>query len=225
VTVYADGFVVYSREGGDTIEITNVEENLVFLRHIRPDLSSRTVIGDRSGQIVSCSVSLVDDKGERLKGDIDRSCSTAAFSPLAQVQSPIIADVYVPAKNDKSFCKLKETPANKDLKGQLEDEKTGSKDADFATPWWMLWPVKLSFPFLFPLDPGNRKNIYPTIKKKSEVDGKIVLAQRGDCLFEEKALKAQKAGASAIIIANSEVQNIRVISFLISHQYLWHEIF
>ena len=34
---------------------------------------------------------------------------------------------------------------------------------------------------------------------------KIVLARRGNCLFEDKTLVAQAAGASAIIIANNEV--------------------
>jgi hypothetical protein len=35
--------------------------------------------------------------------------------------------------------------------------------------------------------------------------GSIVLARRGDCLFEEKANLAQRLGAAALVIRNTEV--------------------
>jgi len=38
-------------------------------------------------------------------------------------------------------------------------------------------------------------------------DGKIVLAMRGKCLFEDKAAVAQSVGAAAVIIANTNVSN------------------
>lgn len=36
--------------------------------------------------------------------------------------------------------------------------------------------------------------------------GKIVLANRGECLFEDKTLVAQKEGALGVIIRNNEVR-------------------
>jgi hypothetical protein len=43
---------------------------------------------------------------------------------------------------------------------------------------------------------------------EGEFTGKIVMVDRGDCLFEEKAAIAQKEGALALIIRNREVSNI-----------------
>ena len=58
--------------------------------------------------------------------------------------------------------------------------------------------------------------------EKSIVDvaGKIVLARRGNCLFEEKTNLAQTAGASAIIIANFEVRSLMRQASLPIHKIL-----
>jgi hypothetical protein len=37
-------------------------------------------------------------------------------------------------------------------------------------------------------------------------DGKVVVADRGSCMFEEKTIAAENAGAQAVIVINSEVR-------------------
>lgn len=41
----------------------------------------------------------------------------------------------------------------------------------------------------------------------SELIGTVVLAERGQCLFEDKAVLAEKAGALALIVQNNEVRS------------------
>jgi hypothetical protein len=40
--------------------------------------------------------------------------------------------------------------------------------------------------------------------------GKVVVAERGSCMFEEKTIAAEQAGAEAVIIVNSEVSGDNV---------------
>jgi hypothetical protein len=42
--------------------------------------------------------------------------------------------------------------------------------------------------------------------KYAHTAGNIVLAERGDCLFEDKALLGQKLGAVGMIVKNTEVR-------------------
>jgi hypothetical protein len=62
VTVYSDGFLVHSELAGDTIEISNVGDSVVFVRDF-DSASSKTVIADRNGRVATCTVALVDDQG------------------------------------------------------------------------------------------------------------------------------------------------------------------
>lgn len=39
----------------------------------------------------------------------------------------------------------------------------------------------------------------------SRYEGKLVLAERGQCMFEEKTLVAQRAGAKGVLIVNTDV--------------------
>lgn len=41
---------------------------------------------------------------------------------------------------------------------------------------------------------------------KRAYEGQVVMAERGSCMFEEKTIQAEKAGARAVIVANSEVR-------------------
>ena len=89
VHVYSDGFIVRSRTDGDALEISNVGHDLMFVRDSSED-GSVTVIGDISGQSISCSVTMrLDDERSR-RGDVSKdpdprselwrkSCSIAAF--------------------------------------------------------------------------------------------------------------------------------------------------
>lgn len=47
----------------------------------------------------------------------------------------------------------------------------------------------------------------------SKLDGKMVVSQRGNCLFEEKATMIQKNQAKALIVANKEVR-LKFILFI-----------
>ena len=62
VNIYSDGFLVTSKLFGNSLEISNVGENVVFVRDFDSD-SSKTVIADRAGRVVTCSVGLVDTHG------------------------------------------------------------------------------------------------------------------------------------------------------------------
>ena len=57
VYVYNDGFIVKSRTDGDIIEISNVGQDLMFVRDSNKE-GSAVVIGDQSGQVSSCTVSV-----------------------------------------------------------------------------------------------------------------------------------------------------------------------
>lgn len=57
-------------------------------------------------------------------------------------------------------------------------------------------------------DPGNEKKGCKDAQKRSILDGKIVLIERGLCDFSEKAYYAQKAGAKAVIICGFDEQNV-----------------
>ena len=43
-------------------------------------------------------------------------------------------------------------------------------------------------------------------------EGKIVLVERGECTFEEKARHAQDAGAIGVIVINSDVRDVLLMS-------------
>jgi mannosidase alpha-like ER degradation enhancer 2 len=82
VYVYSDGFIVKSRTDGNALEISNVGQDLMFVRDSN-DEGSETVIGDMAGQVVTCSVAVFvgeemyhHPNGEEL---FRRSCSIAAF--------------------------------------------------------------------------------------------------------------------------------------------------
>ena len=48
-------------------------------------------------------------------------------------------------------------------------------------------------------------------------DGSIVIADRGECMFEEKVIQAELAGAEGIIIVNNEVSFILNLFIFIIH--------
>mgnify|MGYP003386193129 CR=1 FL=1 len=48
--------------------------------------------------------------------------------------------------------------------------------------------------------------------------GHVVVADRGSCMFEEKTIVAEKAGAEAVVIVNSEVR--RLLHFFFVFAYL-----
>lgn len=213
VTIYTDGFTVYSREQKDTIEVTNVGESFVFASYISgdPGSLSKTFIGEETGKVVTCSISLVDANGDRIEGDIDRSCSISTFGPTKFPLSPIIADLYIPEESNSRVCKpLRKIQERKATKGS-------------ESSWWRHWPSSIMLPSLSNIAQSKvlQDGTVGVIEKSIvDVAGKIVLARRGNCLFEEKTNLAQTAGASAIIIANFEVRSLMRQASLPIHKIL-----
>jgi hypothetical protein len=185
VTVYADGFVVESKSFGDTIEISNIGQSVAFVRDVNT-ISTKTIIGDISNEIVtSCSVSIVTPNPNK---DInpssfssssiklwERSCSVANFGP--KVIQPIEGELLL-YEQDEQLC----TPIIKDT----------SYDNDLNTKksWWQHLSI---------LDLKS-----PTNKNKVKLSNDIVLAKRGGCMFEDKAIIAQNSGAAAVIVSNTD---------------------
>ena len=199
VTIYPDGFTVYSEQGKDTLEVTNVGESLVFAGHISaaPESHSKTIIGDKLGKLVRCFISIVDADGDRLPGGSDLSCSISTFGPTKLPVLPIIAHLYRPQNGNKKVCK----PIKKIQVSKETEDRKGSL--------WQQWPIlTMMSSFLYPAQAKMARDRVTPNSDSSDVsaEGNIVLAQRGSCLFEEKTSFAQEAGASALIIVNSEVR-------------------
>ena len=192
VHVYADGFVVYSKQWGDTVEISNVGQSVMFVRDHNVS-SAKTVIGDGSGQVISCSVSIPKpfssastsppsqspsatppSRGES-ESVWERSCSVAAFGPPSGWLKPVTAELILPVPPiEPSLCAAPAPPP---------------PPSHPIRRWW-LWSLQAS-----------------AVKKPISArpfNNRIVLAQRGECMFEEKAISAQEGGALALIVSNSE---------------------
>ena len=202
VTVYPDGFMVHSKNEKDTLEITNVGERLVFVGYMdsSPSAKSKTIVGDRFGKTVTCTVSLTDRLGGRLVGDEDRSCSIGTFGPQSLPSSAVIGELHVPSEDNAKLCKplalFQRTSATRVNRDSPSDVTKSGK----AKSWWSEWPSASSISTMLSLAYPKR------IKRQSAQDGgRIVFAKRGDCLFEEKAANAEAAGAAAVIVSNSEV--------------------
>lgn len=200
VSVYPDGFVVVSKEHLDTIEISNIGESVVFVGYIWGPLSSQSkaFVTDHLGRTVTCSVALVDGVGEPLKNDNERSCSIAMFGPEPLPQFPIVAELHVPPADNEMVCKPLELPLNSAVdtirSGVLLESPESQKS------WWREWPSATSISSMLSL-----RYLKPSSTADAESGARIVLARRGNCLFEEKTLIAQDAGAAAVVIANNEV--------------------
>ena len=210
VTVYPDGFMVYSKNERDTLEITNIGERLVFVGYMgnSPSAKSKTVVGDRSGKTVTCTVSLTDRLGERLVGDEERSCSIGTFGPQSLPSSAVIGELHVPSEDHAKLCKPLELlqRTSRARVNQHASSAVTNNGKSKAKSWWSEWPSASSISTMLSMAYPKR------IKRQSAQEGeRIVLAKRGDCLFEEKAANAEAAGAAAIIVSNSEVRRVHLI--------------
>jgi len=61
----------------------------------------------------------------------------------------------------------------------------------------------ISGPAALPIDDSHGCNDSPTQECSDALSGKIVLVQRGVCMFEEKAQLAEKHGASGVVVINN----------------------
>jgi Glycosyl hydrolase family 47 len=202
VSVYPDGFVVVSKEHGDTIEISNIGESVVFVGYVwgTPDSQSKAFITDHLGRTVTCTVGLLDGAGDPLVNDEERSCSIAMFGPESLPQFPIVAELHVPPSVNEMVCKSLETPLSSAV--DVMRSKVLLESPESQKSWWREWPSATSISSMLSL-----RYLKTGSSLDAESEARVVLARRGDCLFEDKTLIAQNAGAAAVLIANNEVSS------------------
>lgn len=251
VHVYSDGFVVHSKKFGNTLEISNIGQPIMFVRDFNKT-SSKTVLGDIAGDVISCSVSLVPNdmplgsqeeespgsEGAKKKSlpAWERSCTVASFGPT-NVAHPITSSVQ--AKHYKA------TPDAANVADSGAEPVTGIKDLETlcndevsqirankhtpdagVTGWWGgLWgapdapapageaeaafaakamfnaPIKLNIATERAAEEAPQHVLE---KRDDSLSGRIAIARRGDCMFEEKAERAHSGGAQALIVVNDE---------------------
>lgn len=95
VQVFSDGFIVRSKVWGDTLEISNVGQPVMFVRDSNSD-SVKTVIGSVDGRVVSCSIAIDSTK---FQPGWERACSVAAFGPVS-TPAPIVAELSLGGSSD-----------------------------------------------------------------------------------------------------------------------------
>jgi len=216
VHVYSDGFVVHSVGWGDTLEISNVGLPVMFIRNYN-STSSKTIFGDMGGHIINCVVT-VGEEGGGATTVWEKSCAVAAFGP-GSIPRPISAELDLGeglVVNAEIGAKKSDT-LGETLCRPLPPLQPKSKVFQSTTNHW--WPFSKLFSSIaasFGDDAGGHKN-----KAKTEVTaapppsddaaplvasrlaGKIAFAKRGECMFEDKALTAQREGALALIVSNN----------------------
>jgi len=245
VHVYSDGFVVHSKKFGNTLEISNIGQPIMFVRDFN-QTSSKTVLGDIAGDVISCTVSLVADDAASPPAaqdskipslaDWERSCTVASFGPTNFPQ-PITAAVQAryytaPGSGASDKGNLNSEPVTGGFKsleslcgGESHYNSDSKKNVDATeNSWWGgLWgksartgggqgdasvtkalnstPIKLNIA-------TTKKAAEVTAERAHEPDhslkGRIAVARRGDCMFEDKAEKAYTSGARALIVVNDE---------------------
>jgi len=145
---------------------------------------------------------------------------------------PIIADVTFPKAKAATGCNINQYPVFNS--NGRNDESDGTFDYGPSVsswlPWnWLLKKERLSKKRTCPAESdGNSKkgderciSDSDNYKKQSETDRarerrnqadaedgtrrSVFMVKRGDCMFEDKAVIAQAAGAVAVVVANTEV--------------------
>ena len=79
-----------------------------------------------------------------------------------------------------------------------------SKESTDHGKWWQ-WTMQ----YLSSDSSSNNKQstaAAPTEEALSATEPKLALVDRGECLFEDKAANAMRAGANAVVIRNHEVR-------------------
>ncbi len=251
VHVYADGFVVYSKKFGNTLEISNIGQPIMLIRDFNKT-SSKTLLGDIAGDVIDCTVSVIFPKvtdshltGDRQQNhentippDWERSCTIASFGP-AHVAQPIVAKLsskhYMPIVNkDSTDGSIPSEKTSNSAGIQQLDSLCGEKshvgllDSQAALlSWWeglfgkdvkivppvsttagsekeSTLPSAAAAPETFTVKTSSTKTEQNSNSLVEEVYGRIAMARRGECMFEEKAELAYAAGAKALIVVNDD---------------------
>eukprot|EP01038_Epipyxis_sp_PR26KG_P008658 gene8658-11701_t len=195
VKVYVDGFHIYNKVLGDAIEINSVGKSQLLVRDYDNKPGSIGVVarGDITSQVVSyCSVKIsaiqnndniqsddTDDKSEGTRVIWERPCALSNFGPIGP-NYQISGSLVVPV-DDGMMC-----------------DDTSLADDSMQSKWrWWQWSSH---------GKSNQNNNNKTPASSLPYKNKIVLAKRGVCLFEEKSINSFKAGASGLIVINTEDQ-------------------
>jgi len=140
----------------------------------------------------------------------------------------IQAGIYIPTATEDPFVCPRD-------KAMAAAKKVST--AERLQTWWNkikgdpLVQIRNNFPFLDnieELNGGQSSSSLTTTTTTNELDGdaiakKMVMAQRGNCLFEEKAIMIQKHHAAVLVVVNKEVKerHSRSEYFFFVHIFCW----
>ena len=130
-----------------------------------------------------------------------RSCSIANFGPSAT--NVVQSSVSIPQFDSELMCRLPESGSSSNSRADATEEKMSTEPT--KRKWWQ-WAA---YPSDTTAKAGQEHDQEETGRAKDvggqTLRGSIFLARRGDCLFEEKAILAQRLGAAALVVRNTEV--------------------
>jgi hypothetical protein len=135
---------------------------------------------------------------------VSRCCSLAAFgataSPATFPTSPITAPLLRPA--DVSSCHIpgRVTATMENIENGKTKPAAGPSVDAVETPRRSFFQRMFDKRERRDKDKGRRKS-----SPKTQYEGCVVIADRGNCMFEQKAIFAEEGGAVGLIVVNSEV--------------------
>ncbi len=119
---------------------------------------------------------------------------------------------------------------NRELCKPIDSHSDGSSKSiglgnNLASRLWF-WATESLHSSEFNMDDQNKievetdSNEDSHVNEGSDKDGKmlykgsVIMGIRGTCMFEDKSVQAERAGANALIIGNQEVSSYTIIEFL-----------
>lgn len=131
---------------------------------------------------------------------LHRSCSLANFGPSATAH--LQSSVFIPQFDNELMCRLPEPSSWTNGRADAADDKLSPEPT--KRKWWQ-WASYHPEPAKSEQEHDREETGDEAKGGEDVLRGSIVLARRGDCLFEEKATLAQRLGAAALVIRNTEV--------------------
>jgi hypothetical protein len=236
VQVFMDAFRITRQKDFLTVDIASVGRDTVFVRQYSPVAASgdsthkeasqpdrfevQAISANHKGYYSKCFVELI----QRNVGDDPRAstpevilrlpCASSTFS--RNRPSIVEADLAVPqAPYDSFMCRetvaeIKKSNEPSPVRVSNINGKTALDDIASLRQWFQsrftYTTSKLSKDPHRSTAHDHHDNAHETSEIQNSLSGTIVLAARGQCLFEEKAQMAVKAGAVGLIMKNNENQ-------------------
>lgn len=191
-------------DDGETLEISNVGSGVVSVVNARPfnrltnqPAVSRAVASNLHSQRLVCTVSLHLGSGSSRGGEnaddaLDATAAQAALAPL-----PLAALWNLPCAVS-GFGRSLDAAASPPVSGSMHfsaSDPKGCASPAAATEttgphsWLKARP---------PAPPAA------VAAASRELEGRVAMLQRGDCMFEHKAKRAEQKGAAAVVVVNSD---------------------